>query len=340
MEQATARLWLEIALSVKNPDSAISKLKELVPVQREWQKPTPQMIHAGRAIRWLRKTGGRLLKDPILKLFFEHAERVQETLPELYKNLVHKSEGMQPVVPRLEITSFGNVEVRHNQRVIELSDWQTREARDLFFFLLQSTALTKEQIALVFWPDISPARLKMRFKINIYRIRKAVGPDAILFEDDRYRFNKSINYSWDREKFDELFESLQQKNAVPGRTRLLEQAVVLIRGTYLANLDAEWAMLEQLKYQELYRYAMLELATIYLKEGKTQECLNTARLVLCSDSLLEAAHRLIIQTYATLHDPAGMTLQYRQYQQTLEEQLGLQPSTEISNLYEQLLDAI
>jgi DNA-binding SARP family transcriptional activator len=49
---------------------------------------------------------------------------------------------------------------------------------------------------------------------------------------------------------------------------------------------------------------------------------------------------LIIQAYATLHDPAGMTLQYRQYQQALDKELGLEPSTEISNLYEQLLDTI
>ena len=29
-----------------------------------------------------------------------------------------------------------------------------------------------------FWPDLSPARIKMRFKINIYRIRQALGQDA------------------------------------------------------------------------------------------------------------------------------------------------------------------
>jgi hypothetical protein len=35
-----------------------------------------------------------------------------------------------------------------------------------------------------------------------------------------------------------------------------------------------------------------------------------------------------------------MTLQYRQYQQTLENEMGLEPSSEISALYEQLMDAI
>jgi two-component SAPR family response regulator len=338
MEQALGQLWLETASSLSDWQGAANRLKDLLPARRDWQKPTPQMIHAGRAARWLKKRGGLLLKDPVLKLFFEEAERVREALPVLSRKLRNTHE--KPIVPRLEITSFGDVAVRHNQRVVELSDWQTREARDLFLFLLQSPALTKEQIALVFWPDISPARLKMRFKINIYRIRQAIGQDAIVFEDDRYRFNRTINYTWDREEFDKVFEKLPQTTARPERRKLLEQAVGLLGGDYLADLDADWVVLDRLKYQEIYRYIMVELATVYLQDGQAHNCLSIARRVLLSDPLLESAHRLIIQAYASLHDPANMTLQYRQYRQALENELGLEPSLEISTLYEQLMAAI
>jgi two-component SAPR family response regulator len=223
---------------------------------------------------------------------------------------------------------------------VELSDWQTREARDLFLFLLQSHPMTKEQIALVFWPDISPARLKMRFKVNIYRIRKAVGQDTILYEDERYHFNRAINYLWDREKLDEIFGKLRYTTETFNRTKLLEQLIGLVKGPYLANVDAEWTEPERLRYQELYRDAMIELANIYLQDGRTQQCLTIARMILQFDPLLEAAHRLIIQAYAILHDPAGMTLQYRQYEQALDEELGLEPSSEISTLYEKLLAKI
>jgi two-component SAPR family response regulator len=232
------------------------------------------------------------------------------------------------------------VEIRYNRRLLELSDWQTREARDLFLFLLQSKSLTKEQIALVFWPDISTARLKMRFKVNIYRIRKAVGQDTILFENERYRFNRAIRYVWDREKLDEVFGKLRYTTETSIRTKLLEQVIALVKGAYLANLEAEWVIPERLKYQELYRDAMLELANIYLQDGRIQQCITTARMILQYDPLLEAAHRLIIQAYATLHDPAGMTLQYRQYERALDEELGLEPSSEISTLYEELLAKI
>lgn len=340
MEQSVAQLWLEIASSVQNPTQAIIALRQLLPAQREWQKPSPLMIHAGRGVRFLKKRSSRLLKDPFLKLFFEQAERVLDAIPALYKSVVSVSEDLPSIGPRLEIVSFGDVQVRHHQKIIELSDWQTREARDLFFFLLQSQPLTKEQIALVFWPDISPARLKVRFKINIYRIRQAVGTDAVIFEDDRYRFNRTVNYSWDREEFDRLFEKLQEKIMPSEKRRLLEQAVGLVKGDYLADLHADWVIHDRLKYQEAYRYLMLELAAIYLQDGQVYECLDMARRVLQSDALLEAAHRLILQAYASLHDPANMTLQYRQYQETLENELGLSPSSEISDLYRQLMAEI
>jgi ATP/maltotriose-dependent transcriptional regulator MalT/two-component SAPR family response regulator len=340
MEQANALLWFHAAASIKDPELAIMKLKEVIPPQHEWNKPTPQLIQAKRVCQWLRKSESPLLKDPVLKSFFEHVETVHENISQTYQKLTQKTGHLHPGIPQLEITSFGDVEVRYNQQTLELSDWKTREARDLFFFLLQSNPMTKEQIALVFWPDITPARLKMRFKINIYRIRKAVGQDAIIFEDDRYRFNRAIGYAWDREKLDALLEDLQQDPQISERAKLMEQAVSLVKGPYLANIDGEWAMPERLKYDELYRHTMTELAGVYLEDGKILECLNLARQILQSDRLYEAAHRLIIQAYATLHDPAGMTLQFRKYQQILEEEMGLEPSTEISSLYEELLDAI
>jgi two-component SAPR family response regulator len=340
MEQANVHLWLESALSIKDTDAAIVRLKELLPPQREWNRPTPLLIQAGRVSRWLKKKGNHFSKDPFLRSFFDRADQIQKLLPDIYQKLEIKNKPLSPSLPELEIISFGDVKVRYNQRTLELADWQTREARDLFLFLLQSHPMTKEQIALVFWPDISPARLKMRFKVNIYRIRKAVGQDTILYEDEHYRFNHDINYLWDREKLDEIFKKLRYTTETVNRAKLLEQIIGLVNGPYLANVDAEWADMERFHYQELYRDAMLELANIYLQDGRTQQCLTIARMILQFDPLLEAAHRLIIQAYATLHDPAGMTLQYRQYERALDEELGLEPSSEISTLYEKLLAKI
>jgi DNA-binding SARP family transcriptional activator len=93
-----------------------------------------------------------------------------------------------------------------------------------------------------------------------------------------------------------------------------------------------------LKYQDIRQELLVELAGLYLKTGQARKCLGVANAALDVDSLLEAAHRLAIQAYASLHDPVGMTLQYRRYQQLLMTELGLQPSSEMNALYAQLLD--
>jgi DNA-binding SARP family transcriptional activator len=84
----------------------------------------------------------------------------------------------------------------------------------------------------------------------------------------------------------------------------------------------------------------MEVAELELKQGHGQTCLELTRELLSLEPLLEAAHRLMLQAYAAQHDPAGLALQYRQYQETLENELGMLPSVEMRKLYEKLMTTI
>jgi LuxR family maltose regulon positive regulatory protein len=340
IEQRVAELWVVTAMSRKEPANAIERLREIIRDEKDWLTPTPFMLNAGHALKWLIDIRKSSQFDSVLERFLEGAEQVKRSIPIWRSAIKQASQHVSLAPPELEIITFGNVKVYCNNKPLLLSDWQTREARDMFFFLMHSSPMSKEQIALELWPDISPARLKMRFKINIHRIRKALGQDTIIFEGEHYQFNRSINYSWDREKLDRILQSVHQNILLAEKRMLLEQAVEVMNGQYLADIDADWAMLERLRLQEICQHTLLELAEIYLTEGQLQACLNTAQRVLQTDSLLEAAHRLIIRAYASLHDPARMARQYQQYQKTLADEMGLQPSSEIVSLYEQLISEI
>ena len=337
-EQLVPHLWSEVTQAVLNGRES---LVELIPPQREWRIPSFLMLHAGRAARWLRlKKQTRLLKKSSLRLFFEQAERLLDSLPSLADRIQKPAAKTGTDTPRLEIISFGTVQVRHDGRLLEISDWQTREARDLFLFLLQSPPRTKEQIAADFWPDLPPSKLKMRFKINMYRIRQALGQDAVIFQDEYYSFNRGISYNWDRERFDELFNEAQVKTVIPERIKTLEEALKIAHTRYLADLDAFWVEADRLGYEERRKAVMLGLAELYLQVEREQDGLNLTRQILRSDPLLEAAHRLSLKVYAAQHDPAGLALHYNQYQKLLEDELGMLPSLEMRTLYETLLSEV
>lgn len=341
-EKLITRLWHDTitAILLKRPmDPAIL---EVLPSHREWHNPTPLMLTAGRIFRWLKENGyARLFRASGFWLFIEQGNRTLERASTAREN-IHSplKEASHPKVPRLEILTFGEVQVLQDGHPLELSDWQTREARELFLYLLQSPPRTKDQIAGDFWPDLSPARLKMRFKINIYRIRQALGQDVILFKDDRYGFNRSLAYTWDREKFDELFLASARRTIVPERIELLEQARALLGGQYLEHIEAPWAEAERFRYEERRKEVLLTLAGLYLRKGSTQESLGLARELLSIDPLLEPAHRLILEACAAQHDPAGLSQQYHLYQQLLADELGMLPSLEMRRLYERLLTTI
>ena len=268
IEQQVAELWLVTAMSRKEPVTAIARLKEIIRGEKDWLAPTPLMLNAGHALKWLKDIKDSSQSDPVIERFFEGAEQTKQNIPKWKSAIRQASQHVLLAPPELEIITFGNVKVSCNNKLLILSDWQTREARDMFFFLLHSHPMTKEQIALELWPDISPARLKMRFKINIHRIRRALGQDVVIFEGEHYRFNRAINYSWDREKLDGILQSTHQTIPLAEKRILLEQAVEIMNGQYLADVDEDWAMLERLKYQEVYQRTLLELAEIYLKKGR------------------------------------------------------------------------
>jgi len=337
MEQASARLWLAVAMFEQDPQAANLELKALIPPSNEWQRPTPLMISAARAGNWLQKKKLLPLEDQLANEFFAQAGRLHDELTVLRDRLRGTSERINTTYTRLDIYTFGPVRVYFNDRELKISDWQTREARDIFFFLLQSPPLTKEQIALEFWPDISPARLKMRFKINMHRIRRALGQNSVIFEGKHYQLNRSIIHSLDREKFDWLLEKAANSAE---KADYLEQAVELVSGPYLADIDGEWALPERLRYQERAQQVMLELAEIYLQRYQFQQSLDVARKILNSEPLLESAHRLVMRVFAAQHDPANLARQYQEYQRTLADELGLQPSSEMISLYNKLISQV
>jgi two-component SAPR family response regulator len=338
LEQGIARLWQAAAMSQLAPDDAIANLEDFLTHTANTLISGPLCVTAIQIRRWLEKPLQSKKGSEQLENFFAQAEKYVESISNLRRRLRQISKRIEMSRPHLEIYTFGAARVVRNGKVLAISDWQTRETRDLFFYFISHPPQTKEEIANVFWPDISPARLKMRFKTSIYRLRQALGQDVILFEDDHYRFNKTIDYTCDRENFEHLIGLAQSAATTEETISLLEKSIDLISGSYLSDIDADWTMEERAHLESVHQSTLLYLANLYLQVGRARLSLKVCQRALTADPLNEQAHRISMQAYVALRDRSGLIHQFEKCREKLEEELGIGPSRETEKLYERLID--
>ncbi len=338
LELNICRLWLAKAwIESGQPEFAWPLLQEFTQDYRAMKETTPLHVIAGQMKSRFDKTPIPPELSPTMRQVFTRANLFIAKIPALRKKLRQISKSAFISQPQLVIHGFGPAQVYLNGRKVPLSEWQTRETRDLFFYFLQSLPQTKEDVAAAFWPDISPERMKMRFKTNMYRLRHAIGQETILFEGERYRFNTEIDYDYDVESFAKFLERSKSTAGKEEEIRSLQSAVALVKGVYLSDVDLEWADTERARLELNYHAALNRLAVLYLESGQPIRAIETCQTALKADPLLEDAYRLSMRAYAALGDGAAIARVYQTCRAVLMDELGVNPSEETEKLYKKLL---
>lgn len=118
------------------------------------------------------------------------------------------------------------------------------------------------------------------------------------------------------------------------------EAVRLWRGGFLAGLDPkgsenlwDWLVPERERWERLYYEAMLGQARGLEAAGAYPAALGVYQELLAQDPLQEAEQGAAIRLLALGGDLGAALRQFEEYRRLLKEQLGLEPSPEISALY-------
>jgi two-component SAPR family response regulator len=269
----------------------------------------------------------------------EKSRLLSERMPSVRRILRRFAQTIQMPTASIKIKALGRAEVVVSGRAVNVSDWRTQSVRDLFFyFLYNQEPVTKEQVAQVLWPDIdSPEAVRARFKHGIYWLRRAVGRNAIIFEDEYYRFNREMDYEYDVEAFESYLNRVYQTEELIERIGLYRKAMELVEGPYLADLDADWVLIERERLGRIYRSALDELAQLYLDTNQFQECLAICKKAIEQDRYNEAIYLIELRTYAAIGDRASIVHRYHVYKTLLMDEVGLAPSEDFDKIYKELI---
>ncbi len=264
------------------------------------------------------------------------------TLQALLKRIAaHRSraaERPEPVIvaqpqPALQIYALGQPRVEIEGRAVQ---WTTSQSRDLLFCLLQHRpGLRKEEIGHIFWPNHDPPRLSAIFRSTMYRLRRTLSREAILFENGVYRFNWQGDCWFDVEAFERLLEQAGPAQAVPQEQEIacLEEAIALYQGDYLEGIYADWCGVERERLRRRYLSALERLGELYADRQDWQRAINLYQRLVAQDPYREAAHRGLMDCYYRQGDRAAAIRQYQACARALREDLGLSPSLETESLY-------
>jgi LuxR family maltose regulon positive regulatory protein len=272
---------------------------------------------------------------PILRL----VDQFQQQAPTLRRLLRRQSQTIPLGPPKLVIQTLGKIQVKVNGHVVTSAEWLTQTARDLFLLIVaHPEGLAKEEIGAMVWPDSSPAELKMRFKNTIYRLRRAAGKEAILFEDENiYRFNRSLDYDEDSESFQRESE-LAEKAADPERKIYHYRAAIkYYKGEYLPELEENWVVVRREQLNRQYIENLLKLAGLELERRQYDAALTLTQRLLNEDACLEEAHRLVMLIHAATGNRAGVMRQYELCRQAFQNEFNSHPSLQTQQLYHTLI---
>ncbi len=275
--------------------------------------------------------------DDPLTAFVNRLREYENGLAPLRRTIRRHSEAVQFTSPKFVIRVFGKCQVKIGDHQVALSEWKTQVVRDIFYFiLLHPEGVTKEEIGAAFWPESTAETLRVRFKNSIYRLRHALGSESINYEDDNYRFNRTLEYDYDVEVFLHELALAQNSDQLDARITHYRQAANHYKGPYLPKIDYEWAIVQREQYHRQFINGITSLINIYLQIKQYQLAIQYANRAIEEDACCEEAYRLAMQAFFALGDRVAATRQFEKCRRVLKKELGLEPTPQTVSLFDEL----
>ncbi|HLI68932.1 MAG TPA: BTAD domain-containing putative transcriptional regulator [Ktedonobacteraceae bacterium] len=246
--------------------------------------------------------------------------------------------------PGLTIRAFGEPEVLLNGR--PLKRWRMARTMELFFFLLDAShPLSKEQIVTELWPQFDE-QIDQTFHSTLYYLRKILGAPCVVFQAGGYRLHLAAYYGeqiwYDVQIFQtrctEAERALALGDETAARAAFLE-AVELYRGDYGRPFYSNWCSVRRDELRTAYLQARRQLARIAWQRRDFDEGAEHWRRMLQIDNCLEEAHFSLMQYYRLQGRRSLAIRQYRDCQEALRQELGIEPGSALQQLYQLLLSS-
>jgi DNA-binding SARP family transcriptional activator/Flp pilus assembly protein TadD len=197
----------------------------------------------------------------------------------------------------------------------------------LAYLALHSATLhPREALADLFWPDAPPHRVRRNLSDLLYRLRRALGPDWLLIEEDRVGLRTGTDLWVDVRAFEDL--------STAGDPNALESAIALYTGDLLPEIYDDWALIPRISLQEKYLHCLLRLGQLAEEHDEPAQACTYYQQLVAADALHEEAQRGLMRSLACLGRHHEALRVFDHLLTLLRQELNVSPSAETQALAE------
>lgn len=181
--------------------------------------------------------------------------------------------------------------------------------------------IAREKLVGLLWCERSEEQARQSFRQVLSMLRRILGSEAIVTNGDEIGLDETIAC--------DVVQFLTLVNA--GNRDALREAVALYRGDLLPGLVLaeelfmDWLVAERARLRDLALGAFERLMTRAADDAAPAELFEYAQRALSIDPYREEAHRQLIRALAFLGRRNDALLHYRRLEQTLRDELGVEP---------------
>lgn len=239
----------------------------------------------------------------------------------------------------IEAHAFGQSQVLKEGSQLTKKQWGSQRTRELFFFLIDHAPIPRDRVLETFWSKMSVARASANFRQTLYRMRRAIGSEVVILEDQTCQIAPNISLVYDVRRFKtEADAALARSQGDLRRLEALESAIDLYTGEYLADLAVDWALERRRQLSDLFVVLLRTYADELMNMTRFSRARPLLERALEVEPLHDDLHERMLICLAGLGRRDQVVSHYMRYGEILREELGADPPEHMRTLYNQLIE--
>lgn len=245
----------------------------------------------------------------------------------------------------LTVRMFGKFQIENESGILNKENMRSEMLTRLLAYMIshREKDMTAQELIDVLWPEDQSDNPSGALKNLMYRLRKLMNNTwgesgkYIVTGRGAYQLNPEFVFHVDIEEFEEccrqVFNSedpaVQQENG--------KRAVELYQGMFLSELSSEyWVVSIATYYHSIYLTMVKRLAALLEKEKKFTDVEEICGKAIQIEPLDEEIHCFLLRAMIADNKQQLAASHYKETVKLLYDSLGVRPSGEMENIYEEL----